>query len=204
LAKDACNIEIDLCNEPIGKQDQYAAAFGGFNFIEFHANESVIVTPIECKPETLQLLQDNLLVFYTGKTRSASALLRNQSLELLQNQVKRDAMHQMVQLAKDLNSELSANNLDSFGEILHTGWMLKKSLVSDISENEIDLWYQAAIAAGAQGGKILGAGAGGFLLFYAPKERHQAIRRALPTLKSIPMAFDNHGSQIIFNEKIAL
>jgi D-glycero-alpha-D-manno-heptose-7-phosphate kinase len=112
-------------------------------------------------------------------------------------------MHQMVQLARDLNNELTANHLDNVGEILHAGWMLKKSLVPGISESEIDRWYEAGMAAGAQGGKILGAGAGGFLLFYAPKGRHLAITTALPGLKPVPMAFDRLGSQIIFNEKIA-
>ena len=203
LAQEASHIEIDLCKEPIGKQDQYAAAFGGFNFIEFHPNEVVTVSPIECQPQTLQTLQDSLLVLYTGKTRSASALLKEQSEQMVQSELKQKTMHQMVQLARDLKNELAANRLDAMGEILHAGWMLKKSLVAGISESEIDRWYDAGMAAGAQGGKILGAGAGGFLLFYAPKERHQAITSALPTLKRVPMAFDHLGSQIIFNEKIA-
>ena len=203
LAHEACHIEIDLCEEPIGKQDQYAAAFGGFNFIEFLPDESVSVSPIACQPQTLQTLQDNLLVLYTGKTRSASSLLKEQSKEMERSAQKQQTMHQMVQLARDLKNELAANRLDSMGEILHQGWMLKKSLVNGISEGEIDHWYEAGIAAGAQGGKILGAGAGGFLVFYAPKERHLAITSALSGLKPISMAFDHLGSQIIFNEKIA-
>jgi len=203
LAKEACHIEIDLCREPIGKQDQYAAAFGGFNFIEFHSNEAVTVSPIHCQKKTVQALQDNLLVMYTGKTRSASALLKEQSTEMTRSAQKQKVMQQMVQLAHDLKQELSSDRLDAVGEILHAGWMLKKSLVAGISENQIDLWYEAGIAAGAQGGKILGAGAGGFLLFYAPKERHQAIITALGGLKPVPMVFDELGSQIIFNEKIA-
>ena len=203
LAQEACHIEMDLCQEPIGKQDQYAAAFGGFNFIEFHPDQSVSVSPIACNAQTLQSLQDNLLVFYTGKTRSASALLQEQSEEMVRSEQKRNTMHAMVQLAKDLKRELELNRLDAMGEILHTGWMLKKSLVSAISASEIDHWYETGITAGAQGGKILGAGAGGFLLFYAPKERHGTICAALPGLKPVPMAFDRLGSQIIFNEKIA-
>lgn len=203
LAQEASHIEIDLCKEPIGKQDQYAVAFGGFNLIEFHPNETVTISPIECQPQTLQALQENLLVLYTGKTRSASSLLKEQSAEMVRSEQKQKTMHQMVQLARDLNKELAANRLDSLGEILHAGWMLKKSLVAGISEGEIDYWYEAAIAAGAQGGKILGAGAGGFLLFYAPKERHLGITAALSGLKQVPMAFDRLGSQIIFNEKMA-
>lgn len=203
LAREACHIEIDLCQEPIGKQDQYAAAFGGLNFIELHSNETVSVSPIECQAKTLQILQDNLLVLYTGKTRSASVLLKEQSAEMTRNEQKQKTMRQMVKLAHDLRNELTANRLDAMGEILHAGWMLKKSLVAGISEGEIDRWYEMAMAAGAQGGKILGAGAGGFLLFYAPKERHTAIAAALSGLKQVPMAFDPDGSQIIFNEKIA-
>lgn len=203
LAEEACLIEIDLCKEPIGKQDQYAAAFGSFNLIEFDSNETVTVSPIQCQAQTLQVLQENLLVLYTGKTRSASTLLKEQSAEVARSEQKQKTMHQMVQLARDLSNELAANRLDAMGEILHAGWMLKKSLAPGISESEIDGWYETGMAAGAQGGKILGAGAGGFLLFYAPKERHLAITTALSGLKQVPMAFDRLGSQIIFNEKIA-
>lgn len=148
-------------------------------------------------------LQANLLVFYTGKTRSASTLLRDQSAGLAVNSTKKMTMHQMVQFARNLKEELANDRLDAFGEILHASWMLKKSLVDGISENEIDAWYEIGMAAGAQGGKILGAGAGGFLLFYAPQSQHAAIKRALPLLRSVPMVFDAKGSQIIFNEKIS-
>lgn len=203
LAQGACHIEIDLCSEPIGKQDQYAAAFGGMNFIEFGADESVIVTPISASTKTMQDLQAHLLVLYTGKTRSASALLQEQSIELGRDLHKQQSMHRMVQLARVLKDELCANQIDALGEILHEGWMLKKSLVQGISAHEIDLWYDAARSAGALGGKILGAGAGGFLLLYAPPERHLAILQALPHLQPISVGFDVLGSQIIFNEKIA-
>ncbi len=203
LAQGACHIEIDLCAEPIGKQDQYAAAFGGMNFIEFGTDESVIVTPISASAKTIQDLQAHLLLLYTGKTRSASALLQEQSIELGRDLHKQQSMHRMVQLARDLKDELCANRMDAVGEILHEGWILKKSLVQGISAHEIDLWYDAARSAGALGGKILGAGAGGFLLLYAPPERHPAILQALPQLQPISVGFDVLGSQIIFNEKIA-
>lgn len=203
LAKSACHIEMDLCREPIGKQDQYAAAFGGINFIEFCPDESVIVTPIRASENTLHALQSHLLMLYTGKTRSASALLQEQSIELSKDAHKQQTMHRMVQLARDFKDELSANRIDALGEILHEGWMLKKSLVPGISVHEIDHWYDAARAAGALGGKVLGAGAGGFLLLYAPPERHFAIRQALPQLQPMAVGFDFLGSQIIFNEKIA-
>ena len=203
LAKDACHVEIGLCAEPIGKQDQYAAAFGGLNLIEFYPNESVSVTPIACSSTSLKQIQDHLLVFYTGKTRSASSLLEQQAKEIAQDGQKKQSIHKMVQLARDLAVELQANRVAALGEILHEGWMLKKGLVKGISEPEIDAWYERALAAGAQGGKILGAGAGGFLMLFASPERHEAIKQALSPLRSIPMGFDYAGTQIIFNEKIA-
>ncbi len=203
LAEQACHIEIDLCGEPIGKQDQYAAAFGGLNFMEFLPSGVVKVSPITCSAQTVQRLQENLLMFYTGKTRSASELLLEQSQLLGRDTLKQQTMHQMVQLARNLREALESNHPDAIGEILHEGWVLKKSLVSGISEQEIDRHYALALSAGALGGKILGAGAGGFLLFYAPVERHEAIKRALAHLKPVAVAFDTLGSQIIFNEKIA-
>jgi len=202
LAQEACQLEIHLCGEPIGKQDQYAAAFGGLNFIEFHADDSVVVSPIACNPQTASQLQERLIMLYTGKTRSASALLQEQARQRGSDAQKKQSMHQMVQLAKDLRNELNANRLDAMGEILHEGWILKKSLARGISDPQIDRRYDLAIQAGAQGGKLLGAGAGGFLLFYAPPEHHQAILQALPDLKHVPISFDTFGSQIIFNEKI--
>lgn len=202
LAQDACQLEIDLCGEPIGKQDQYAAAFGGLNFIEFNSDDSVIVSPINWSHQTATQLQERLILLYTGKTRSASSLLQEQVSQLGANAQNKQSMHIMVKLAKDLRNELNANRLDTMGEILHEGWMLKKSLASGISDPQIDYWYSMAIQAGALGGKLLGAGAGGFLLFYAPPEYHQGILQALPDLKHVPIVFDNFGSQIIFNEKI--
>lgn len=203
LAQEACHIEIGLCGEPIGKQDQYAAAYGGLNFIEFNPDGAVKVSPILCNQQTLRSLQEHLLIFYTGKTRSASSLLEQQSKEIAQDELKKQSMHKMVQLARDLAVELQANRVEALGEILHEGWMLKKSLVKGISEPEIDAWYERALAAGAQGGKILGAGAGGFLMLFASPERHVAIKQALSPLRPIPMGFDYAGTQIIFNEKIA-
>jgi D-glycero-alpha-D-manno-heptose-7-phosphate kinase len=141
-------------------------------------------------------------MLYTGKTRSASQLLLEQSAQMEHDVQKQKIMHQIVQLARNFRDELMANRLDSIGEILHEGWMLKKSLVNGISEQQIDRDYELALKAGALGGKILGAGAGGFLLFYAPFERHEAIRQALDHLKPVSVAFDALGSQIIFNEKI--
>ncbi|WP_308389703.1 hypothetical protein [Acidithiobacillus sp. AMEEHan] len=198
LGADACTIEIDLCGEPIGKQDQYAAAYGGFNLIEFLPDESVIVEPVICLPSTLAELQRNILVLYTGITRSASTLLAEQSAAVATSEGKHTTLATMVRLAYVLRDELQNNNPDAVGEILHDNWMLKKSLTSGISTPTIDAWYDAARRAGATGGKILGAGAGGFLMLYAKPERHEAIKAALPDLRHIPMAFEPLGSRIIF------
>ena len=198
LGRYSCHIEIDLCGEPIGKQDQYAAAYGGLNLIEFQADESVIVSPIICRPETVREIEAGLLVFYTGITRSASDLLREQSAGLVSSAQKQQAMRRMVELAYLLREELQRNNIEALGEILHENWELKKSLSSGVSTGEIDSWYHAARSAGASGGKLLGAGAGGFLMFHAPPERHEAIKAALPGLRPIDMRFEPLGSRIIF------
>lgn len=201
LGADSCHIEIDRCGEPIGKQDQYAAAYGGFNLIEFHPDDRVAVTPVICRPETLQTIEESILVFYTGITRSASKLLAQQSEQVDRQADKQQVLRRMVQLTYDLYAEIQANNEAVFGEILHENWMLKKSLTQGISTDDIDDWYAAARAAGATGGKILGAGAGGFLMLYAPKERHEAIAAALPALRRIRMGFERQGSAIIFYQR---
>lgn len=198
LAREACAIELERCGEPIGKQDQYAAAFGGFNFIEFNPDDSVSVEPILCKRDTLAQLQENILVFYTGISRSASAVLKNQQDAVAASEAKQGTLQRMVQLARDLKAELQKNNLSAFGEILHAGWELKRSLTGEISSSEIDQWYGAARTAGASGGKLLGAGSGGFLMFYAPRERHEAVANALKDLRRIPLKFEPQGSRIIF------
>jgi D-glycero-alpha-D-manno-heptose-7-phosphate kinase len=198
LAREACEIEIERCGEPIGKQDQYAAAFGGLNFIEFHEDDSVRVEPIVCKKETLRLLQEHTLVFYTGITRSASAILQHQQSAVASEKKKQKVLRRMVELAHDLRRELQSNRVAAFGEIIHEGWLLKKTLTSGISTSVIDGWYSRARAAGAVGGKLLGAGAGGFLMFFAPPEKHDAIARALGKLRRMDFRFEPHGSRILF------
>jgi D-glycero-alpha-D-manno-heptose-7-phosphate kinase len=198
LAKEACAIELDHCQEPIGKQDQFAAAFGGFNFIEFNADDSVSVEPILCRRETLLKLQENIIVFYTGISRSASAILKTQQEAVAASGAKQKMLRRMVQLAGDLKAALQQNDVEGFGEIIHEGWQLKRSITEEISSSDIDAWYAGARRAGATGGKLLGAGSGGFLMFYAPRERHEAIADALKALRRIPMRFESQGSRIIF------
>jgi D-glycero-alpha-D-manno-heptose-7-phosphate kinase len=198
LGRESCLIEIDKCGEPIGKQDQYAAAFGGVNLIEFKPDDSVIVSPIICDRSTIMELEANTLVFYTGISRSASTLLKQQSQEMSASGDKQRSMIRMVALAYQLREELHRNNVAAFGEILHENWILKKSMVSGVSTTEIDEWYRLARAAGATGGKILGAGAGGFLMLYAPREQHEHVKSALHMLRHIPIGFEPLGSRIIF------
>ena len=198
LANEASFIEIELCKEPIGKQDQYAAAYGGFNLIKFQPDNTVFVEPIITKKSTLKNIESRLLTFYTGKTRTASSILKAQSLALKSDASKVKVMHQMVEQTKYLVNELTSNNADALGHILHEGWLLKRSLVNGISDPDIDRWYELAMNAGAIGGKIMGAGAGGFLLIYAPEDKHKQIQKALNMLKEIKIKFDPLGSRIIF------
>lgn len=197
VAEIACHVEINRCGEPIGKQDQYAAAFGGVNLIEFLPDGTVRVDPVIMTAKTRRCFQQELMVFYTGRTRSASDILRGQSEAVIDNAQVRRALRRMVRLAYIMRDELSAGNLDAVGEILKENWALKKSLATGISDPEIDAWHDAALLAGAHGGKLLGAGAGGFLMVKAPLERHGDIRRAVG-LRQVPVSFVSGGSRILF------
>jgi D-glycero-alpha-D-manno-heptose-7-phosphate kinase len=197
LAREACVIEIDRCGEPIGKQDQYAAAYGGLNLIRFHPDDSVSVDPVICKPSLLQNLEDCILVFFTGRTRSASAVLANQSAAM-QTKDRRALMRRMVQLAFEMKEQLESDTLDHFGDLLDENWRLKAQLTAGISDPQIDAWYIKGMANGALGGKLLGAGNGGFMMFYAPQERHAQISTALAELEPVKFCFDRTGAQIVF------
>ena len=198
LARESCEIEIGRCGEPIGKQDQYAAAFGGFNFIRFHGDERVEVNKVVCAPAVIAGIQERLLFFYTGITRSASELLMRQSQEIAADPCKRQGMADMVRLAEAAYAELCAGKPSSLGEMLHDAWQTKKRMTGGISNTLIDDAYAAAIKAGAAGGKLLGAGGGGFLMLYAEPQRHDAIRRALAAFRETPFRFAPYGSSIIF------
>lgn len=193
----SCHIEIELCKDPIGKQDQYAAAFGGFNLIEFRPDDSVLVSPIIMSPEARARLEKRILIFYTGTTRSASEVLTEQSRATAEDGDKQQSLKRMVQLAYQLRNDLQDGNLAGVGEILDESWNLKKTLASNITTDQIDAWYRTAKKAGANGGKILGAGAGGFLMFYADEDRHEAIQKSLP-LRCMSFKFEPLGSRIIF------
>ncbi len=198
LAAEACQIEIERCGEPIGKQDQYAAAFGGFNFIRFNADETVNVEPVHCRADTLMTLQERSLFFYTGVTRSASTLLREQSAAVVAPGAASDDTGLLVTLAETARNEIMAGRIDGLGPMLDEAWRAKRQLSSSISSHEIDRAYQVALDAGAEGGKILGAGGGGFLMFLAPPERHDDIRNALGALRETPFRFSSKGSSVNF------
>jgi len=198
LAEESCYIEMERCGEPIGKQDQYAAAFGGFNFIRFNTDDTVEVSKVLLTGEAVHELQSRLLLFYTGITRSASAVLREQSAKLRDENQNLNVMDRMVAIAKSIYSDIQSNCLDSFGAALHESWQLKKQLANGISNKAIEQVYQAAAAAGAEGGKLLGAGGGGFLLFVVPAKHHKAVRQALYKLRETQFRFASQGSRIIF------
>ena len=198
LGRLGCEIELERCGEPIGKQDQYAAAFGGLNLIEFMADDSVAVSPIIMPKGKREALERQIVVFYTGITRSASNILKQQSEAVASEESKRAALIRMVALTYQLRDELQRGNLAAFGEILHQNWNLKKTLAKGVSSEQIDGWYAKGLAAGATGGKILGAGAGGFLMFAAPEDRHEAIEHTLAELRRVDFKFDALGSRIIF------
>jgi D-glycero-alpha-D-manno-heptose-7-phosphate kinase len=197
LSERSCHVEIDLCGEPIGKQDQYAAAYGGLNLIEFRPDDSVQVSPVIMQRDIKTLLESQIAIFYTGITRSASDILKDQAHDLSSNLEKQSALKRMVELAYVTRDELSRGNLDSFGAILDENWSLKRQLSGGISGGSVDDWYDAAMGAGALGGKLLGAGAGGFLMFYAPSDRHPDIAQALG-LRQVRFAFEALGSRILF------
>lgn len=198
LANMACEIEIDILKEPIGKQDQFGTAFGGLKFLKFLPAGKVSVDPIFCLREAKEALQRNMLLLYTGMTRSTSNILAKQKTSMKSNKKKYKIMKKMVQLAHDLHDDLKKSKISALGDILHANWMYKKEMVDDISSPQIDCWYETGRKNGASGGKILGAGGGGFLLFYAPFEKHDAIKNSLPDLKPVSFQFETKGSQIIF------
>lgn len=198
LAQKACRVEIDILKKPIGKQDQYIAAYGGFQYIQFNPDETVFVNPIICLPETKRKLEKNLLLLYTGATRPSDSILSEQKKNMAKKRQKRGIMRKMVSLAKKMREVLMRNKLDSFGELLDENWQLKRKMASGIASPQIDQWYAQARKSGAIGGKILGAGGGGFFLFYAPEEKHPKIIKALPELLPLKFSFEPQGSKIIF------
>jgi len=195
LARGACRIEIDILKQPIGKQDQYIAAYGGLQHIRFNGNESVFVDPVICQHETKRQLNNRLMLFYTGMTRVSSSILAEQEQN---TDINRAYLDKIVELAGELRKDLARDDLSRFGEILHQGWLNKMKLASRITNERINEYCDKARRAGAVGGKILGAGGGGFLLLYCEQENQNKVREALSDLKEAPFKFEPQGSKIIY------
>lgn len=201
IAKQACDIEINRLGNPIGKQDQFAAAFGGLRFYEFQPDGFVKVEPIAMKPESFRKMQSNLLMFYTGKLHDASAILASQSKAVASNEEKVEATKALCRYARELKKSLEVNDVDALGPCLKQNWEVKKTLAGGITNKLVDEAYEKGIKAGATGGKLLGAGGGGFLLFYVPDaEAKEKVRNALDGLRELEFEFDQAGCSIIFTE----
>jgi D-glycero-alpha-D-manno-heptose-7-phosphate kinase len=199
LAKTAAHIEVDLLGRTMGKQDHYASTYGSFNVISFLPSEEVVVEPVFYRPEVKDALEKHLMLFYTALKRDASEVLRSQEQNTA---AKRDVLRRMKEQVVPLREILSSGrNLHEFGNILHEGWLLKKSITTEISCPQIDGWYEKARAAGALGGKLLGAGGGGFLLLFVEPQNHESVRRALGDLYEVPFRFDQGGSRITYYDQ---
>jgi D-glycero-alpha-D-manno-heptose-7-phosphate kinase len=196
LAREACEIEIDILGKPIGKQDQYIAAYGGLRFFEFCKDESVRVSNLNLENGEKRAFASNLLLYYTGITRSADELLRVQKKTTGANF---EVLSKMKYQAAAIREYLSIRQFDRVGHELHKAWELKKSLVNNITATEIDRMYDVAVRSGAVGGKICGAGGGGFLLLYCPAENQKRLRQAMRNYREFPFHLAKSGSKIIFN-----
>src|SRR5262245_61512669 len=195
LAEEACHIEIDVLQQPIGKQDQYAAAVGGLNLFCFRPGGGVTVEPQRFSNGTLRELFDSILLFWTGHQRDTEQVLGEQKARTPTNM---DSLLQMRAHAYQLQGLLSDHvDLAAFGRVLDESWRLKRNLASTITTSEIDRWHQRAIEAGALGGKLCGAGGGGFLLMVVPAERQARVRASLAELQQIPVRFEVHGSRVL-------
>jgi len=196
LALDAIRLEQEVMKENVGSQDQAQAAFGGFNLIEFGGKEHIRVRPITIDPQRLGLFQSHLMLFFTGFSRTASEIAAEQIRKTPYKKKELKIMHGFVNNAIDILN--SNNDLLEFGKLLHENWKIKRSISDKISTSAIDDIYKSALRAGATGGKLLGAGGGGFMLIYAKPEIQQKIRKKLNKLLYVPFRFESLGSQIIF------
>jgi D-glycero-alpha-D-manno-heptose-7-phosphate kinase len=196
LAEEACHIEIGVLKQPIGKQDQYAAAFGGINFFCFKPGGSVTVEPQRVANGGLAELFANIMMFWTGHQRDAGSVLAEQKANTA---VKMDSLLKMRNHAYDLQAISGNGHFDPerFGRILDESWQLKRGLASTISTGQIDNWYETARKAGATGGKLCGAGGGGFLLFIVKPNHQQSVREALSGLTEVPVRHEVHGSHLV-------
>ncbi len=199
LATEAAAIEIERLGRPVGKQDHFAASYGNVNVFSFHKTGIVSVDPVCYCPRRRQAIEDRLLLFYTDMQRDASVVLEQQKAVAVEKCETLGAMAALVDPLRDLF--VSGGQENQFGQILHQNWDLKRSITPAISTPDIDRWYAAALEAGAAGGKLLGAGGGGFLLLDVPLEKQAAVRASLQNLLELPFRFDDAGSRISFYDE---
>ncbi|MDY0161817.1 GHMP kinase [Desulfobotulus sp.] len=198
LAEEACHIEIDILKKPIGRQDQYAAAYGGLNRFVFRKNAQVIRNPVHLAPSLRRRICEGMQLFFTGVTRSADTILSEQQQNLGQKE-KFEALCAMVDLVLPFSEALGEGDLEKCGLLLHENWQLKQSLAAGISNEATAHMYQSARDSGAIGGKIAGAGGGGFMFFFTPPSQQAAVRQALSDFREFPFLFSESGSRIIFD-----
>jgi D-glycero-alpha-D-manno-heptose-7-phosphate kinase len=196
LAQEACEIEISKLNKPIGIQDQYIVALGGLRFMEFDPDGTVRTERINLDYWSRRELNESLLLFFTGITRQADSILDEQQRNIVD---RLSILREMKKMAYTARDELKAGNLGIIGDLLHKSWELKKQLASGISNNMIDALYEQARRAGASGGKITGAGGGGFLLLYVPYHKRESVRSVMGSLQELPIQLEPDGSKVIFN-----
>jgi D-glycero-alpha-D-manno-heptose-7-phosphate kinase len=196
LAREACSIEIDTLKKPIGIQDQYIAAYGNLRFFEFMPDGQVKVEKVALDAESHRAFNERFLLFFTGVSRRADTILNEQKKNIKNRLASLREIKQMVHEARNM---LARNDFDGFGSLLHESWKLKKELAGQITNNAIDDMYALARRSGAIGGKITGAGGGGFLLLYVPYERQSAVRNALCDLQELPFRLEPDGTKVIFN-----
>ena len=194
LAEEACRIEINILHGTLGKQDQYIAAFGGLHYFEFRPDDTVRVHPLPLSRTDLDTLSSHLSLFYTGTSRSAQPILKEQEARTTEN---RDTLLRMRDLAGAMRDALVARDWTRAGSLLDEGWRLKRGLTTGISNDQIDSWYARGIAAGALGGKITGAGGGGFLLLFHPPERSVQVSQAMSPMERMPVRISPEGSRIL-------
>jgi D-glycero-alpha-D-manno-heptose-7-phosphate kinase len=199
LASEAAHIEVERLGRNIGKQDHFAAAYGNLNIFSFHQNGKVTVDPVFYHPETKRHVESRLMLFYTALKRDASQVLKEQRDNTQEKRMVLDAMRDLVEPLRDVL--IHKENPSRFGEILHESWQMKRSLTGGISSPEIDKYYQIALSSGAVGGKLLGAGGGGFLLVYVEPEHQAAVRKAMEPLYQLPFRFDDGGSRITYYDE---
>lgn len=196
LAYEAIEIEQKIIGEHVGSQDQVAAAFGGFNLIEFFKDDRIVVQPITIKPDRLKGLENSLVLFFTGISRTASEVAKTQ-IKVTPKKIKElGQMKKMVKQAIDILQD-TGSNLDEFGKLLNESWKIKRSMTEKISNPNIDLIYERGLKAGALGGKLLGAGGGGFIIFYVPPSRKNRLINDLSDFLHVPFHFESMGSHIV-------